>query len=140
VLFDNVFKQNGIQKIDFVVDVQDRSFRNTHLRKRFQTATPTVVNTPGTHNTVYRPKLWANDCWRTGFGGRGATWTSTICWLSFERRHRVNRFNGARTHQRWLRQQLKSVLFSDESRFSIHRAEMVRFHKGVISINKWFKL
>ena len=37
------------------------------------------------------------------------------------RRHRVNRVNWTRTHQRWLRQQWNNVLFSGESRFTIHR-------------------
>ena len=39
------------------------------------------------------------------------------------RHHRVNRFNWAGTYQCWLRQQWNSFLFSDESRFTIHRGD-----------------
>ena len=41
-------------------------------------------------------------------------------------RHRVNRLNWARkfhVHQRWLRQRWNSVLFSVESRLTIHRGD-----------------
>ena len=48
--------------------------------------------------------------------------TSSICCV-LVRRHRVNRINWARTHQHWLRQQWDSVIFSDESRFTIHRGD-----------------
>ena len=37
------------------------------------------------------------------------------------RRHRVNHVNRARTYKHCLRQQWNSVLFFDESRFTIHR-------------------
>ena len=39
------------------------------------------------------------------------------------RSHRLNCVNWARTHQRWLRQQGNRVIFSDESRFTIHRGD-----------------
>ena len=76
---------------------QDRYcyIRNTHLSNRFQTATAT--------------------------GGISARRPYVVCVLA--RRHRVNRVHWARTHQRWLRQQWNSVLFSDESRFTIRRGD-----------------
>ena len=41
------------------------------------------------------------------------------------RLHIVNRVNWAHTHQRWLKQQLNSVLFSDESRFRLPFIEVM---------------
>ena len=50
------------------------------------------------------------------------------------RRYHVNRVNWVRTHQRWLRQQWNSVLFSDESRFTIHRDDgRVRVYRREIN-------
>ena len=37
--------------------------------------------------------------------------------------HRVNRGKWARTYQRWLRQRWNCILFSNESRFTIHRSD-----------------
>ena len=54
-------------------------------------------------------------------GGLSARRPYVGCVLA--RRHRINYVNWARTHQFWLRQELNSVLFSDESRFTIHRGD-----------------
>ena len=54
-------------------------------------------------------------------GGLSASRPYVGCVLA--RRHLVNRVNWACTYQRWLRQQWNSVLFSDESRFTIHRGD-----------------
>ena len=97
---------------------QDRYIMNTHLRNRFQTATATAANTPGTHNNRISDQTVRN---RLREGGLRAHRPYVGCLLT--RRHRVNRVNWARTHIRWIRQQWNSVLFSDESRFSIHRSD-----------------
>ena len=97
---------------------QDRYIMNTHLRNRFQTATGTAANTPGTHNNRISAQTVRNRLRQGGLLGRRPY---VGCVLT--RRHRVNRVNWARTHHRWIRQQWNSVLFSDESRFSIHRSD-----------------
>jgi hypothetical protein len=56
------------------------------------------------------------------------TWTWTIG-CDVMRRYRVNRVKLARTHQRWIRQQWNSVLFSDDSRLSIYRSDVYRRRK-----------
>ena len=97
---------------------QDRYVRNTHQRKRFQTVTATAANTHGTHNNRISAKTVRN---RLNEGGLSARRPYVGCILA--RRHRVNLVNWARTHQRWLRQQWNNVLFSDESKFTIHRGD-----------------
>ena len=82
-------------------------------RPRVHAGTPTcaiatklsqlLLLTPMVHiTTVYLPE--GGPCARRPYGG---------CVLA--RSHRI--------HQRWLRQQWNSVLFSDESRFTIHRGD-----------------
>ena len=56
-------------------------------------------------------------------GGLSARLQYVGCVLA--RRHRVNCDISARTHQRWLRQQWNSVLFSDESRFRLPFTEVM---------------
>ena len=88
------------------------------LLNRFQTATATAANTHGTHISCISVQIVRN---RLHEGGLGARRPYVGCVLG--RRHRVNRVNLARKHQRWLRQQWNSVLFSDESRVTIHRRD-----------------
>ena len=118
----NVLKQQGLRKIDHVVDVskrdQDRYIRNMHLRNRFQTATASAANTNGIHNNRKPAQTVRN---RLREGGLGARRPHLRC--VFARRHGINRVNWARTHQRLVRQQWNNVLFSDESRFTIHRGD-----------------
>ena len=86
---------------------QNRYIRNTHLHNRFQTATATAANTHGTHNNRISAQTVRN---RLREGGLSARCRYAGCVL--ERRNRVNRVYWAHTRQRWLRQQLNSVLFS----------------------------
>ena len=87
---------------------------NTHLCNRFQTATATAANTPGLHNNricaqTVRNRLRENDLYaRRPYVG---------CILT--QRHRQHRLNWARIHNRCIRRRWNTVLFSDESRFSL---------------------
>ena len=96
----------------------DRYIRNTNLRNRFQTATATAANTHGTHYIRISAQTVRN---RLHEGGLSARRPYVSCVLPL--RHRVNRLNWARIHQRCLKQQWNSVFFSDESRFTIHRGD-----------------
>ena len=97
---------------------QDRYIRNMHLGNRFQTATATAANTNGIHNNRKPAQTVRN---RLREGGLGARRPHLRC--VFARRHGINRVNWARTHQHLVRQQWNYVLFSDESRFTIHRGD-----------------
>ena len=88
---------------------QDRYIRNTDLRNRLQTATATAANTPGTHKNRISAQTVR---YRLREGGLSACCPYDGCVLA--RCNRVNCVNC--THQRWLRQQWNSVLFSEESR------------------------
>ena len=97
---------------------QDRYIRNTHQRNRFQTVTSTAANTHGKHNNRTSAQTVRN---RLREGGLSARRQYVGCVLA--QRHRVYHVNWARTHQRWLRQQWNRFLFSDRSRFTIHRGD-----------------
>ena len=92
---------------------QDHYIRNFHLRNRFQTGTAIAANTHGTHNGISDQTVRSREM--------GLSVRRPYDGCIFARRHRVNRGNWARTHQRWVRQQWNSVLFSGESRFTCHR-------------------
>ena len=93
---------------------QDRYIRNTNLRKRFQTATDTASNTHGTHNNRISALTACNRLHQGGLSARRPYVGSVLA-----KRHHVNRVNWTRT----LSQQWNSVLFSDESSFTIHRGD-----------------
>ena len=99
---------------------QDHHTRLTHLRDRFQTATETALNTPGTHNNRIHPQTVRNRLRDVGLRARRPyvgipltvrTRAIRLHWLE---RHRPVNF----TRRRW-----RNILFSDESRFSLHRAD-----------------
>ena len=92
---------------------QDRYIRNTHRRNCFQTAKATAANTHSTHNNRISAHTAPN---RLCEGGLSARRPYVGCVL----RHRVNL---ARTHQLRLRQRWNSVIFSRESKFTIHRVD-----------------
>ena len=93
-------------------------FGTPHLRNRFQTVSATAAKTHGTHNNRISAQIVRN-CLREG--GLSARRPYVDCVLA--RRTWVTRVNWAGTNQRWLRQQWNRVLFSDESRFTIHRGD-----------------
>jgi hypothetical protein len=53
-------------RVHVTTRVQDRYIRNTHLCNRFQTATATAVNTPGTHINHITAKLCTITCATVG--------------------------------------------------------------------------
>ena len=107
---------------------QDRYIMTTHLRNRFQTATATAANTPGLHNNRI-----SGQTVRYRLRGNGLDGRPPYVGCVLTQRHRVNRLNLARLHTRWIRRHWDTVLFSDESRFCLHRTEEV-----VISVIKCY--
>ena len=93
---------------------QDRYIMNTHLRNRFQTATATAANTPGLHNNRISAQTVRNRLRENGLHARRPY---VGCVLT--QRQRQNRLNWAR----WIRRRWNTVLFSDESRFSLQRGD-----------------
>ena len=97
---------------------QDRHIRVVHLRDRFRTAVQTARETPGTlsnrvsANTVRRRLREAGLRARRPFRGNLLT-----------PHRREARYRWCRRVQRWTLQQWGSVLFSDESRFCVNRAD-----------------
>ena len=123
MLFDilgNVFKQQGVWKIDYVVDVCS----SRHVAKTAIFGTPTcaiasklpqlLLLTPMVCITTACPNCLQFLVWRW------AKCMSSICWLCFGTTSPINCFSWVCTHQRWLGQKWNSVFFSDESRFTIH--------------------
>ena len=92
---------------------QDRYIRNTH-----QTSTATAANTHGSQNKRISAQTVRN---RLRGGELSARCPHVGCVLP--RRHRSHRVKWACRHKRLLRQQWNSCLFSDESRFTIHRGD-----------------
>ena len=78
-----------------------------HLRQRY-----------GTHNNRISAETVRN---RLREGGLSARCPYVGCVLA--RSQRVNRVTWTLAHKRWLRQQWNNVLFSDKSRFTIHRGD-----------------
>ena len=99
---------------------QDRHMRLTHLRNRFRTAVETALVTPGTHNNRISPDTVRNRLREFGLRTRrpyvGMQLTAqrrqvSLNWLT---QHRPNLF----PLRLWC-----NVMFSDESRFLLYRAD-----------------
>ena len=99
---------------------QARLIRLTHLRDRFQTATETALNTPGTHNNRIHPQTVRNRLRDIGLRVR-----RPYVGIPLTVRRRAIRLNWLERHRpvNFPRQQWRNLLFSDESRFSLHRAD-----------------
>ena len=97
---------------------QDRYIMNTDLHDRSQSLSTTAANTPGLHNNLISAQTVCNCLLENGLHPRRPY---VGCVLT--QRHRQNRFNWARVHTRWIRRRWNTVLFSDESRFSLQRDE-----------------
>lgn len=97
---------------------QDRHVRLMHLRDRFRTAAATARETQGVHgrhisgSTVERRLRNGHLAARRPYRGN---------MLTAPRRQR--RLEWCRQHSRWTRRQWNGVLFTDESRFCIDRAD-----------------
>ena len=97
---------------------QDRNIVRTRMRDRFLPATTTARKTVGTHNrpvsdTTVRRRLIAVhlDCRRPYIGQR------------LTQRHRIARHNWAVLHRQWRNRQWQNIVFSDESRYCVDRAD-----------------
>ena len=97
---------------------QDRNIVRTHMRDRFLPATTTARQTVGTHNlpvsdTTVRRRLIAVhlNCRRPYIGQR------------LTQRHRIARHNWAVLHRQWRNRQWQNIVFSDESRYCVDRAD-----------------
>ena len=83
---------------------QDSYIMNTHLRNRFQTATATAANTPELHNNRISAQTVRNRLRENGLHTRRPY---VGCVLT--QRHRLNRFNWARVHTRWIQRRWNTV-------------------------------
>ena len=97
---------------------QDRNIVLTHMRDRFLPATTTARQTVGTHNrpvsdTTVRRRLIAVhlNCRRPYIGQR------------LTQLHRIARHNWAVLHRQWRNRQWQNIVFSDESRYCVDRAD-----------------
>ena len=96
---------------------QDRNIVRTHMRDRFLPATTTARQTVGTHNlpvsdTVRRRLIAVHlNCRRPYIGQR------------LTQRHRIARHNWAVLHRQWRNRQWQNIVFSDESRYCVDRAD-----------------
>jgi transposase len=99
---------------------QDREIRLLHLRNRFRTAVETAVHVRGRHNARISEKTVRNRLKAAGlkarrpYKGLPLTRNRRDVRMDWLHRHRPNRF----PLQRW-----RNVLFSDESRFTLFRAD-----------------
>lgn len=94
---------------------EDRHIRLSHLRNRFLTATVTAANMQRRQisaQTVRRRLRGFGLCCRRPYRGP-----------ILERRHRQARLQWARQHLNWRRVDWNNVIFSDESRYQLLRAD-----------------
>lgn len=97
---------------------QDRYILNQHLRNRFLTATRTAAATPGTHNNRISAQTVRNRLAENGLRGRRPYVGSVLL-----PRHRQLRRAWAQGHLNWTRLNWRTILFTDESRFSLTRGD-----------------
>ena len=99
---------------------QDRAIRLAHLRNRHLTATETAVNTVGSHNRRIHPKTVRNRlrefCLRARRPNVGLP-------LNRARRARRMAWVTAQAPRRFPMRQWRRVFFTDESRFTLFRAD-----------------
>lgn len=97
---------------------QDRGIHLTHLRDRFRPASVTACETPGTHN----PRVSA-DTIRRRLRERGLHARRPYAGSRLTVRHRQQRLQWCLQHRHWLQRDWQRVLFTDESRYCIDRAD-----------------
>ena len=99
---------------------QDRYMRLTHLRNRFRTAVETALVKPETHNNRISPDTVKNPLREFGLRPR---WSYVGVHLTPQRRQvKLNWLTQHRPNLFPLRQ-WRNVMFSDESRFLLYRAD-----------------
>ena len=99
---------------------QDRAIRLAHLRNRHLTATETAVNTVGSHNRRIHPKTVRNRLREIGLRARRP---NVGLPLNRARRARRMAWVTAQAPRRFLMRQWRRVFFTDESRFTLFRAD-----------------
>ena len=99
---------------------QDRTIRLAHLRIRHLTATETALNTVGTHNRQISPKTVGSRLREIGLRAR-----RPYVGLPLTQARRLRRMAGLTVHAPRLfpMRQWRRVLFTDESRFTLYRAD-----------------
>ena len=102
--------------------VQDNRIRTRHLRNRRLPATRTAAVTIGSHNRLSN---------KTATG----TWyqsETSLCWSRLDTQTSSGPFTMVPRHRRWLARQWNQLLFSDESRFTLEKADgRVRVYQRV---------
>ena len=99
---------------------QDRAIRLAHLRNRHLTATETAVNTVGSQNRRIHPKTVRNRLREFGLRARRP---NVDLPLNRARRARRMAWVTAQAPRRFPMRQWRRVFFTDESRFSLFRAD-----------------
>ena len=99
---------------------QDRTIRLAHLRNRHLTATETALNTVGTHNRQISPKTVGSRLREIGLRAR-----RPYAGLPLTQARRLRRMAWLTAHAPRLfpMRQWRRVLFTDESRFTLYRAD-----------------
>ena len=99
---------------------QDRTIRLAHLRNRHLTATETALNTVGTHNRQISPKTVGSRLREIGLRAR-----RPYVGLPLTQARRLRRMAWLTAHAPRLfpMRQWRRVLFTDESRFNLYRAD-----------------
>ena len=99
---------------------QDRTNRLAHLRKRHLIATETALNTVGTHNRQSSPKTVGSRLREIGLRAR-----RPYVGLPLTQARRLRRMAWLTAHAPRLfpMRQWRRVLFTDESRFTLYRAD-----------------
>ena len=99
---------------------QDRTIRLAHLRNRHLTATETALNTEGTHNRQISPKTVGSRLREIGLRAR-----RPYVGLPLTQARRLRRMAWLTAHAPRLfpMRQWRRVLFTDESRFTLYRAD-----------------
>ena len=99
---------------------QDRTIRLAHLRNRHLTATETALNTVGTHNRQISPKTVGSRLREIGLLAR-----RPYIGLPLTQARRLRRMAWLTAHAPRLfpMRQWRRVLFTDESRFTLYRAD-----------------
>ena len=99
---------------------QNRTIRLAHLRNRHLTATETALNTVGTHNRQISPKTVGSRLREIGLRAR-----RPYVGLPLTQARRLRRMAWLTAHAPRLfpMRQWRRVLFTDESRFTLYRAD-----------------
>ena len=97
---------------------QDRTIRLAYLRNRHLTATETALNTVGTHNRQISPKTVGSRLREIGLPSR-----RPYVGLPLTQARRLRRMAWLTAHALFPMRQWRRVLFTDESRFTLYRAD-----------------